>query len=52
MKELILAAVGVAILAGVRAGVKSYKKRGKLDGMVIADAVEAATETVKKNESC
>jgi hypothetical protein len=45
-----LAATGAALLAGARVGIKSYRKRGKLDGNVIADALEAGIDTVDKRK--
>ena len=48
MREIIITVGLAALLMGVRAGVKSYKKRGKFDGMVIADAIEAATDEIKE----
>ena len=47
---LILAAVGVALLAAARAGIKSYRVKGKIDGSVIADALEAGIDTVDKRK--
>ena len=47
---LILAAVGVAALAAARAGIKSYRLKGKIDGSVIADALEAGIDTVDKKK--
>ncbi|NCV24704.1 MAG: hypothetical protein EBW58_00500 [Betaproteobacteria bacterium] len=38
---LIIAGIGVALLAAARQGLKSYRVKGKLDGSVIADALEA-----------
>lgn len=47
---LILAGVGVALLAAARQGLKSYRVKGKLDGSVIADALEAGIDTVDKKK--
>lgn len=47
---LIVASVGAALLAGARVGIKSYRKKGKLDGSVIADALEAGIDTVDKRK--
>ena len=47
---LILAGVGVAALAAARAGLKSYRVKGKIDGSVIADALEAVIDTVDKKK--
>lgn len=47
---LILAGVGVAFLAAARQGLKSYRVKGKLDGSVIADALEAGIDTVDKKK--
>ena len=47
---LILAGVGVALLAAARAGLKSYRAKGKLDGSVIADALEAGINSVDKKK--
>lgn len=45
---LIVASVGASLLAAARVGIKSYRKKGKLDGSVIADALEAGIDTVDK----
>ena len=47
---LIVAGVGTSLLAAARVGIKSYRKKGKLDGSVIADALEAGIETVDKRK--
>ena len=47
---VILAGVGVALLAAARQGLKSYRVKGKLDGSVIADALEAGIDTVDKKK--
>jgi hypothetical protein len=47
---LIAAGIGVALLAAARAGLKSYRVKGKLDGSVIADALEAGIDTVDKKK--
>ena len=47
---LIFAAVGVAALAAARAGIKSYRLKGKIDGSVITDSLEAGIDTVDKKK--
>jgi hypothetical protein len=47
---LIAAGIGVALLAAARQGLKSYRVKGKLDGSVIADALEAGIDTVDKTK--
>lgn len=47
---LIAAGIGVALLAAARAGLKSYRVKGKIDGSVIADALEAGIDTVDKKK--
>lgn len=47
MKEAFYVVVFGAIIAGLKAGLKSYRKRGKIDGSVIADAAEAIVENVE-----
>jgi hypothetical protein len=42
MKETVLVIVLGALATGLRAGLKAYKKRGKLDASVIVEAAEAA----------
>jgi len=48
--SLILAAFGVALIAAARAGLKSYRVKGKVDGSVIADALEAGIDSVDKTK--
>jgi hypothetical protein len=48
--SLILAALGVALIAAARAGLKSYRVKGKVDGSVIADALEAGIDSVDKTK--
>lgn len=43
---LIASATGLAIIAGLRAGLKSYREKGKIDGSVVADAIEGAIDQV------
>lgn len=45
-----LAATGAALLAGARVGIKSYRKKGKIDGSVLADALEASIDSVDKRK--
>jgi len=48
MKETLTIVILGALFVGLKAGLKSYRKRGKIDGEVIADAVEAIIEDVEK----
>ena len=43
---IFIAAFGVGLLAAVRAGIKSFRNKGKLDASVIADALEAGIDTI------
>lgn len=43
---IIASASGLAIIAGLRAGLKSYREKGKIDGSVVADAIEGAIDQV------
>ena len=47
MKEIILAAVGVALLAAAKSALASYRA-GKKPADIVADAAEAAIDTVEK----
>lgn len=53
MKELAYIGLGVlcaAGLAGLKAGLKTYRKKGKIDADVIADALEAGIEEVENKK--
>jgi hypothetical protein len=48
MKELIFSVLAVAGVAGLRAGLKAYKAKGKFSGEVVAEALEGALDATKK----
>lgn len=49
MKEtLILAAIAVVVIPALRAGIKTYRSRGKFDGEVIAEVLETGLDGVEK----
>jgi len=49
MKEtLIVAAIAVVIIPALRAGIKTYRARGKFDGEVIAEVLETGLDGVEK----
>jgi len=48
MKETEILIIAGAIFAALKTGLAAYKKRGKLDGEVIAEAAEALIEDVEK----
>lgn len=48
MKEAIGLVILGALFAGLKAGLKSYRKKGKIDGSVIADGVEAIVDAVDR----
>lgn len=53
MKELAYIALGLlgaGAIAGLRAGLKTYRKKGKLDADVIADALEAGLDEVENKK--
>lgn len=53
MKELAYIALGIlgfAGVAGLKAGLETYRKKGKIDADVIADALEAGIEEVEKKK--
>ena len=53
MEQLIYIGVGIlgaAAIAGLRAGLKTYRKKGKLDADVIADALEAGLDEVENKK--
>ena len=47
MKEIILAGIGVALLAAAKTALSSYRA-GKKPADIVADAAEAAIDTVEK----
>ena len=49
MKEtLIVAIAAVVVIPALRAGIKTYRARGKFDGEVIAEALETGLEGVEE----
>jgi len=51
MKELIYIGLGVfaaGAISGLKAGLKTYRKKGKVDADVIADALEAGLDKIEK----
>jgi hypothetical protein len=49
MKEtLIMAAIAVVIIPALRAGIKTYRARGKFDGQVVAEILETGLDGVEK----
>jgi len=48
MKELVFSVLAVAGIAGLRAGLKAYKAKGKFSGEVVAEALEGALDATKK----
>jgi len=49
MKNIILAALGLASIPAIKAGIKSYRAKKSI-GNIIADSLEAAVDEVDKKK--